>query len=385
MAILLPQAPPKRPSFAQRLNLGVGTGLEKLSQMQQQRSAKEAISKSFGEEVANLSPELQKLYIEKSLQGNLEEQKQASKFANQIKMMKELGLDFGEGIQNGPSERNNPEGYQGNEISTEQDFESLQPRKSQLIPQKKINAMALVNPAVADKMQKHNDEIRTQQRHEEKLESRKGEIRRQEETVISKPILLEMNQIRKNIPLQEQAIDDIFNASPKVSALDYFADVTGFEPARSAEGAKLKTAIKDFFLSDLTRAGTRPNQWIEQQLMDALPKIGRSPEANLITAEGMKFKVDLAKKRVEAIDKLAEEDREKYGYVKADIDARAFKAMKKYVIDRQQELKNSIKKIKTKHAGKTSGIQMKSPDGKVYEIHPDDVDEALEHEYEFAN
>jgi len=192
-----------------------------------------------------------------------------------------------------------------------------------------------------------------------------------------------MNQIRKNIPLQEQAILDIQEAAPNVSALDYFADVTGFEPLRSAEGAKLKTGIKDFFLSDLSRAGTRPNQWIEQQLADALPKIGRSTEANLITAEGLKFKVDLAKKRLETIDKLAEEDRKKYGFVKGDIDSRAYNEIKKYSIDRQKQLKDNITKIKTQNKGKKNTVQMKSPEGLIYEIQSDDIDEALKHDFQF--
>ena len=174
----------------------------------------------------------------------------------------------------------------------------------------------------------------------------KEKATRKEETAISQPVLLEMNEVRKNIPLQEQAIQDIQDAAANVSPLDYFADVTGFEPLRSASGAKLKTGIKDFFLSDLTRAGARPNQWIEQQLLDALPKIGRSKEANLITAEGMKFKVDLAKKRLEEIDRLSEEDREKYGFVRANIDSRATQNMKKYVVQRQKELKSSIERIK---------------------------------------
>jgi hypothetical protein len=171
------------------------------------------------------------------------------------------------------------------------------------------------------------------------------DLARKEETEVSKPILLELNEARKNIPLQEQAIEDIKNTSPEVGWQDYIADVTGYEPLRSAKGAKLKTALKDFFLSDLSRAGARPNQWIEQQLADALPKLGRSAEANLTVAEGMNFKVDLAKKRIEIIDKLAEEDKKKYGYVKGDIDSRAYKEMLPYVKYRQTELRNSIRKI----------------------------------------
>ena len=211
----------------------------------------------------------------------------------------------------------------------------------------------------------------------------KDKFEREEEAALSKPVLLELNEIRRNIPLQEQAILDIQEATPNLSPLDYIADVTGFEPFRSSSGAKLKTAVKDFFLSDLTRVGARPNQWIEQQLLDALPKFGRDIESNLITAEGMKFKVDLAKKRAEVIDELAEKDRKKYGYVKGDVDSRASKEMKRYVIDRQKELKENIEKIKSKTKGESKAVLMLSPDGSLYEILPDDIDEALENEFTF--
>jgi len=130
-----------------------------------------------------------------------------------------------------------------------------------------------MDPALGRELRAAKDTGLRERREEQKLNFEREKLGRKEESEISKPVLLELNESRKNIPLQEQAILDIQEAAPNVSALDYFADVTGFEPARSAEGAKLKTAIKDFFLSDLSRAGTRPNMWIEQQLADALPKI----------------------------------------------------------------------------------------------------------------
>jgi hypothetical protein len=177
------------------------------------------------------------------------------------------------------------------------------------------------------------------------LEREKSE--RKEHHEIAKPVYQELQQIRKNIPLQQQAVEDIMNASPGVGVRDYLADTFKFEPLRTSEGVKLRTAVKDFFLSDLSRAGGRPNMFIEQQLSDALPRIGRDPKANMITAAGMKFKVDLSEKRAEILDRLTEKDLDQYGYVKGKtLDSRANKEMKKYVIDRQYDLKNEIKDIK---------------------------------------
>lgn len=179
----------------------------------------------------------------------------------------------------------------------------------------------------------------------EKVKERRA-LREEAGKVIA-PLQKEMNEMRKNIPLQEKAIADIEESIPDVGAMDYFAELTGLEPLRTEKGARLKTALKDFFLTDLSRAGARPNQWIEQQLADALPKIGRSFEANQTVAAGMKFKVDLAKERLEIYDELSEQDEEKYGYIRKDIDKRVYRRMKSYVEERQKELKKEIEDIKS--------------------------------------
>jgi hypothetical protein len=189
--------------------------------------------------------------------------------------------------------------------------------------------------------------------------------------------MLELQRARKNIPLQEQAIEDIKMAAPEVGGLDYLADVTGFEPLRSSEGAKLKTAIKDYFLTDLTRVGARPNMWVEQQLLDALPKIGRDAEANLITAEGLQFKLDLAKKRIDIIDDLSAKDTEKYGYVKGDIDSRASKLMKPFVEQAKKDLIDNITKIKKDAKPAKGYVRMINPDtGESWEILEGNMKEA---------
>jgi len=366
MVQVIPQAQ-RKPSFSQRLGLGVGRGIEGASQLYEQHQLEKVHP-----ELAGLSPELQKTALAEKLKGQSKE--------NLFRQKHEMFSNIfgGQGRQNNQtftSDENDAIESMGNESrgNNPQQFDPSQ------ISDQDIIELSTIDPQMAAAAQRAKTEAGKQRRHQETIQQRNKELTRKEEGEISKPILIEMNQVRKNIPLQEQAIEDIISAAPNVNSLDYFADITGFEPLRSAEGAKLKTGIKDFFLSDLTRVGARPNQWIEQQLSDALPKIGRSKEANLITAEGLKFKVDLAKRRMETIDRLAEEDREKYGFVKGDIDSRSYKEMKKYVIDRQKTLSENIKKIKSSEKGAKNTFKMTSPDGSVYEIQSDDYDEALNH------
>ncbi len=117
--------------------------------------------------------------------------------------------------------------------------------------------------------------------------------------------------------------------------------------------------------------------WIEQQLADALPKIGRSKEANLIVAEGMKFKVDLAKKRIDLLDDLAEKDKERLGYVQGDVDARASKLLKPYVEQRKKELINDIHKVKQSNKVAKGYKRMLDPEtGEVWDILEHNIAEA---------
>lgn len=397
MVQIIPRIPTAWERFGENISQGLGDYMKNTaSQMQQMKQQKQQqmqmeqenqALKQLGIDLTGISdPKQRQQYVAAALQGanqrELEMFKQQGREQATQQKQEFLGQLMGGGqTQN----REEQEQAQGGEKYDPANFTDAQ-----------IAQAATIDPNLARIMQSQKDVALREKREEEKRqfemgkEERKREheiskVRRKEETEISKPILLELNEARKNIPLQEQAIEDIQNAAGDVSALDYLADVTGFEPLRSASGAKMKTAIKDFFLSDLTRAGSRPNRWIEEQLADALPKIGRSKEANLIVAEGMKFKVDLAKKRIEILDDLAEEDRENFGYVKANIDARAAKEMKKYVIDRQHQLKQNIEKIKKPPAkGQSKTVRIRSPEGEILEIDRNDLEEAKQHGYQLT-
>lgn len=188
---------------------------------------------------------------------------------------------------------------------------------------------------------------------------------------INKPILKEADDIRKNLALQEQAIEDLMESSPDVGIRDWIADVFEFEPFRSESGAKFKTGVKDFFLTDISRVGARPNQWVEKQLLSALPVAGRTPTSNMITTAGLKFKKDLAKKRLEILDDLTD----KYGYSEIDLSKTANKMLKSYVVERQKLLEEEIRDIKNRE-NNLSGrlIDVIGPDGEEYEVDESEIE-----------
>ncbi len=367
MAIQVVRAREKAPSTANQFAAAFGNAIGDVgSAFFKNRAQKETAAR-------DLLAKQQLLQTEYGLKGDLEGRKQAEKFEQQRNLLEQLGIGgFG---------RNEEKGSQLQGMSQNNQQETpINGQQMSRVPEETIYAAEIVGQhGLAQQMRDHNKNILDEKRRQEDIQRDEYKIGRKEHHEAAKPLYTELQQIRKNIPLQEQAIEDIMTASPGVGIRDYLADTFNFEPLRTSQGVKLKTAVKDFFLTDLTRAGGRPNMYIEQQIADALPKVGRDPEANQITAAGMKFKTDLAKKRVELIDKLSEEDEENFGYVKGKtLDSRVYKQMQKYVIDRQKQLADEIKFIKKSNPSnkQLSGkmVDVLGPDGEIYEVDQSEVE-----------
>jgi len=147
----------------------------------------------------------------------------------------------------------------------------------------------------------------------------------------------------KELPLLESSVmameDAIKNGDQSFWSLDNLAEVTGAELFRSAKGGQFKTAAKTYFLNDLKSSGVRPNQFLEKMLADALPKIGRSEEANQTVLESFKFSNDLKKKRHETIRDLEKYYEESMGFLPGRFNAIVEENMKPYIEDRQKDNK----------------------------------------------
>lgn len=87
---------------------------------------------------------------------------------------------------------------------------------------------------------------------------------------------------------------------------NWFIDKTGLENIRTPEAAAFLTSNKEAYLSSLTRAGSRPNMWIEQLLQTMLPQLTRSEAANLAVLEVQKGSLNVDKEEVRALNELHE-------------------------------------------------------------------------------
>lgn len=169
-------------------------------------------------------------------------------------------------------------------------------------------------------------------------------------------VLEQIDSVRDSIPRKEQAIGAIKEAitgKTKFESLgDYLADINPLlEPFRSAKGAQLVAASKEFLLSNISGIGGRPNQWIEQQIAAQIPKAGRSEEANEKVAAMLEAEVTLSKKRVEIADNIEEAYRKSGAIIPGNIGKQIDEAMKPIVEMERSKMAYELKRLDEKHNG----------------------------------
>jgi len=120
-----------------------------------------------------------------------------------------------------------------------------------------------------------------------------------------------VDQMEKDLPTTEFSLammeDALHNADKWAAFKDRIADATGFPGFKSAAGTELDSAIKNYFLGDLSSIkGGRPNIFIEKQLRDAYPRAGQDPISNQKIMLGMKMKEEISRKMIEKTRELEE-------------------------------------------------------------------------------
>lgn len=159
------------------------------------------------------------------------------------------------------------------------------------------------------------------------LAQKRTESQRKYESEISTPFLKKVDESRDNVRQKEGALDLMEGALQEGDltffSRDNFANFLGQfgEGLRTAKGAQLLNAQKEFLLSNIQRAGARPNQWIEQQISNMLPKTGRNKEANLTVVEALRAETEIQRKKIQLTDEIAQNYRNQIGYVPANIGA----------------------------------------------------------------
>lgn len=192
-------------------------------------------------------------------------------------------------------------------------------------------------PPVTEMGKRINEQQQRQyqnQLEQHKISDKRFEQERKYHTEFSKPAEEKVNATIKEMPQQLFVLENARNAVESGDlgswSKDHWANILPAEigkALRSPGGASLDTLSKFNLVGSLRDVTARAqNMYMEKIMRGAFAEIGKSKEANLATHEILEggFAEELA--HAKAFEKLSNEDMEKYGYVKKDIERRASEA-----------------------------------------------------------
>jgi hypothetical protein len=318
----------KSAQIGSALSAGVGSLLEQYQQKQQlglqkqqMQAENEQIKELTGIDMSGLSPELRQKAFEYALKGDFEEKKQKTKYKEKADALKGLfnrqdrGQDFANEIMQEP------------EIPEEQVMENLPsfldkenqrqmknnvPQRTNQKPKRESisfnlpysqdqidEALAMGEPAIAQRMQADNKLAIDQKHRQEDISSKNKEISRKEEIKFheesqeyDKDLLKNVKSAKKQI----ETLNDIEKVAGKVkpgswtNVFSYFGDLgkrvsnailTNDEATLMSSIPQLLEGWKEVF-------GVRLSDADLKILEDKLPNIQKSPEANMAVVKILK-------------------------------------------------------------------------------------------------
>ena len=355
------------PSRSQRIGLSVGSILGDVLQRRQQQNAFKALG---------LSPDLAYLPAQS--------QQAAIKYSSQLqsapllrKIQENIINSFGDGSpipQNeqdispppiitglpeeqptiGPPQNIPQQQPMGNQQPTQQPQGSQQPSVAQEINDIKEPINNIQNPR--ERMQKTSQAIAAYTLIDPKggkvLANLQGQLYKNFTDMADR----EYSRVEPLLKEADQSILDTAQKQSALNAVDYaiengdlsfwsrdnLANVLGIEGLRTATGAAFINGLKEFLIGSFSRLGSRPNQWAEQQVDKSLPQIGRNKQANQIVKYSLQNGIDINNHYVETINKLAEQDKQQYGYIKGDLGYRVNQEMQAYGKIKKREYERRI-------------------------------------------
>ena len=315
----------KRPSFSEQVNQGLNAAIPAIQSFLQQREMQQQKQQQM--------QALQKLGIDPSV-AQLPENAQAEYFKNAFAREKPLDALQQAKLEALQRNKNLFEKF-GDQFDTVDQKPTQQQTSVENVPEQTLRQIAAFagqpgQEGTIGNMAKAELDRREKEKklgREEFLEERKFH------SDLSKKSLERADVMRESIPKKESALDLARNAietgDMSFFTPDKLADATGIELFRTAKGAQLTTALKENFMNNMSRVSAKAqNIWFEKRLATMAPEIGRSREANLSAQEIIEGELAMDKAYLEAFDRISEEDNQKYGFEKKDIEKRARDAVK---------------------------------------------------------
>ncbi len=353
MAKFLPEME-HRPSTGEKLGNAIGglgqsfsnyiVGESQKQQAHQQRSQEDQWAKTnLGIDLSGMQdPKLRQAYVEKALQGQLQQEKFG--FQNQLDVNKSQRKENVLG------------GILGSKNSIEPSVNQSEKNEEKIIS----SGFDPTTISDEDIIRSENEGIRGLRQAKDAALKKKENLKKEKQTEfqsdreyhskVSQPIIDAAQQSVRLASTKKALINqqrkDIQTGNVE-GIIPFLVERTGLEVFRNPESARFKTASKQRFVESIHELGgsaARPNQFIEQQLVQAQPTLGRSAESNETVLDMEEFVEDMKNERAKLELQLAEEDREKYGFARNDISQRADKMMGSYAEKRQDKMAYDIRR-----------------------------------------
>jgi hypothetical protein len=166
---------------------------------------------------------------------------------------------------------------------------------------------------------------------------------------VSQPYLNDIAAKEKKAAVLETAFRTSENAvrsGETTGLINWLAQKHGIDPLKNTDSAILNAAKKEFLLSNVTRAGSRPNMWLEQQVSSMFPSVGQSKESAL----GVLAMLDADKDAIREEARIARDIQHKYekelGYVPKSIEEEVNAQLIPFIDKSNEKLALKIQSIK---------------------------------------
>lgn len=250
--------------------------------------------------------------------------------------------------------------------------------KKKLIPEAIIGKATTINPALADKLQKHNDNIMTQLRHEENLDfkRRKESPDYKREVAISTAQAKEdvdyNKQLQASVPLNEiksQTLGKLeklnekgVTGKPYEKILEKWGLVNLTSEGRREFAAEVKHLITDI----RSILGGQFSNFEFQTILNAYPSADFSQEANRAIINNLKEFQEMRSKEFEIANDIKRENK---GKIPTDFQSMVNDRLKVYAEERLPEIKENTQKIMNEEYGIPEGfILMLDPQGEPLSV-----------------
>lgn len=383
MVQIIPAAQ-RKPSFAERLNVGIGRGLEHGSQLlqqnqlkQQERQKNENLQRLTGMDLSSLEPEIQKTIVSEMLKhhGKQDILGQKQKFLDQLlggrQQESQLGNQLQGSQQQNEQKQGIPNGFDPTSLSDED-----------------IARASAVDPNLGRSLQHAKDISLRERRAKEELEFRKSQAspeHKREQQVSSAQAVSDvkynekLQELSRQHELKEQTLNRLEKLNLKgVTGKPYekLLEKAGLINLTSEGRREFAADVKNLITDIRSILGGQFSQAEFMTILNAYPSADFSKEANSAIIKNLKDFQDIKTKEVEFAQEIKKENN---GKIPEDFQAKVNERVREYAQSKLPEIKKNASKIMAEEYGiKKGNVLLFDPNGEPLDVPQQDVDKYLE-------